>query len=422
MMLMNISKGLAVGIILLFVGTAIIPTSGQQTKNDFLPMIRESTLYVGGSGPGNYTRIQDAVDNASDGDTVFVYDDSSPYVESVDINKAVRLLGENRNTTMIEGTTHPPGAPLGIHAHVTVCNFTIKGNGYGIYIFSMNNTIQGITFISTDSSGISIDCHGDDNTITNNFFVSGGYYYIAVVSDSNVISNNYFEAGDYTQCIDVAGGNYNIIKNNNFRDVMTGIILEYSSHNNIITGNTFSPSCYYDCHLYSSYNNTIYYNNFTSPTKVFDNRQNLWNEEYPSGGNYWGDYPNEDHYSGANQTKSGSDGIGDQPVNISGGNNQDHLPLIVPYQMTQLAFIFTSGLRLRGSITNGYTTALRVYARTRVDGGFVLGGREALLMLPKPLESGEQVKIKFPFIFGFGKVRLTVALWAENAPYIETTR
>jgi len=32
-----------------------------------------NTLYVGGSGPNNYTKIQDAIDNASNGDTVFVY-------------------------------------------------------------------------------------------------------------------------------------------------------------------------------------------------------------------------------------------------------------------------------------------------------------------------------------------------------------
>ena len=40
-----------------------------------------NTLYVGGLGPGNYTTIQAAIDDASDGDTVFVYDDSSPYYE-----------------------------------------------------------------------------------------------------------------------------------------------------------------------------------------------------------------------------------------------------------------------------------------------------------------------------------------------------
>ena len=32
-----------------------------------------STYYVGGSGGGNYSSIQDAIDDASDGDTVFVY-------------------------------------------------------------------------------------------------------------------------------------------------------------------------------------------------------------------------------------------------------------------------------------------------------------------------------------------------------------
>ena len=60
-------------------------------------------LYVGGSGPGNYSRIQDAVDNASSGDTVFVYDDSSPYYESITINAGISLRGEHRNTTSIEG-------------------------------------------------------------------------------------------------------------------------------------------------------------------------------------------------------------------------------------------------------------------------------------------------------------------------------
>jgi len=31
-----------------------------------------NTLYVGGDGPGNYTRIQNAIDNATNEDTIFV--------------------------------------------------------------------------------------------------------------------------------------------------------------------------------------------------------------------------------------------------------------------------------------------------------------------------------------------------------------
>ena len=38
-------------------------------------------LYVGGSGPGNFSKIQDAVDNTSDGDIVFVY--SGFYQENI---------------------------------------------------------------------------------------------------------------------------------------------------------------------------------------------------------------------------------------------------------------------------------------------------------------------------------------------------
>ncbi|MEE9340745.1 MAG: hypothetical protein V3V21_03685, partial [Thermoplasmata archaeon] len=32
-----------------------------------------TTLYVGGAGPGNYTTIQGAIDNATPGDSVYVY-------------------------------------------------------------------------------------------------------------------------------------------------------------------------------------------------------------------------------------------------------------------------------------------------------------------------------------------------------------
>ncbi|RLF45340.1 MAG: hypothetical protein DRN29_06910, partial [Thermoplasmata archaeon] len=60
-------------------------------------------LYVGGSGTGNYSRIQDAIDDANDGDTIFVYSNSSPYYEHIIINKSINLVGENKNTTIIDG-------------------------------------------------------------------------------------------------------------------------------------------------------------------------------------------------------------------------------------------------------------------------------------------------------------------------------
>ena len=50
-----------------------------------------NNLYVGGTGEGNYTKIQDAIDDASDMDTVFVY--NGTYYENVFIDKTINLIG-----------------------------------------------------------------------------------------------------------------------------------------------------------------------------------------------------------------------------------------------------------------------------------------------------------------------------------------
>ncbi|MCJ7423045.1 hypothetical protein MUP01_02090, partial [Candidatus Bathyarchaeota archaeon] len=57
---------------------------------------------------------------------------------------------------------------------------------------------------------------------------------------------------------------------------------------------------------------------------------NVWDDGYPSGGNYWSDYAGLDLYRGAYQNESGSDGIGDVPYNIDASNN-DHYPLMTPW-------------------------------------------------------------------------------------------
>jgi pectin methylesterase-like acyl-CoA thioesterase len=49
--------------------------------------IFSQTLYVGGTGPNNYTKIQDAIDNASNQDTIFVY--NGIYQEHIIINKEI---------------------------------------------------------------------------------------------------------------------------------------------------------------------------------------------------------------------------------------------------------------------------------------------------------------------------------------------
>jgi len=91
-------------------------------------------LYVGGSGPNNYTKIQDAIDNASDGDTVFVFDDSSPYMENIVVDTSITLWGEEKNTTIIDGGHQGHGVNISAD-NVTVRGFTIQncdGNESGL--------------------------------------------------------------------------------------------------------------------------------------------------------------------------------------------------------------------------------------------------------------------------------------------------
>lgn len=58
-----------------------------------------TTLYVGGSGPGNFTSIQTAISAATQGDTVFVY--NGTYFEHISITKPLSLIGERKETTRI---------------------------------------------------------------------------------------------------------------------------------------------------------------------------------------------------------------------------------------------------------------------------------------------------------------------------------
>ena len=123
-----IKKGVVVSVILLFVSVSVISSTGTVVEKKYIKptFYNGNILYVGGSGPGNYTRIQDAIDNASNGDTVFVY--TGIYYEHVRVKKAIKLIGENRDTTVIDanGSSRPVYLIVG---DVTVTGFTLQNSG-----------------------------------------------------------------------------------------------------------------------------------------------------------------------------------------------------------------------------------------------------------------------------------------------------
>ena len=137
-------KCLVVGVVVLFIGMCVVPSTGTIIKEPYEQVSSGNTLYVGGDGPGNYSKIQDAIDDAVDGDTVFVYDDSSPYYENVVVDKRIILIGENKNTTIIDGNEGADTININ-SGNVNISGFTIKNGSAGIRIENLpsydNNVI-----------------------------------------------------------------------------------------------------------------------------------------------------------------------------------------------------------------------------------------------------------------------------------------
>jgi len=130
------------GVILLFVGSCTIAACAQPRETSSLTT-RGDWLYVGGSGPGNYTKIQDAIDNATDGDTVFVY--RGTYHEELNIQKSIALRGESMNLTIIDLDHIYPLPSGGIVMNVSnASNVTIENFCFINHFSYAGNTTGGI--------------------------------------------------------------------------------------------------------------------------------------------------------------------------------------------------------------------------------------------------------------------------------------
>ncbi|MCK5613964.1 hypothetical protein KAR91_69520, partial [Candidatus Pacearchaeota archaeon] len=114
------------------------------------------------------------------------------------------------------------------------------------------------------------------------------------------------------------------------------------SNSNTLSGNTVNSSRDHDIVLSMSENNRIYHNNLMSfNIQAVDSHSNgnLWDNDYPSGGNYYRNYyDGVDLKNGKEQDQVGSDGIGDTPQLISNGAGliiaQDRYPLMKPWGTT----------------------------------------------------------------------------------------
>jgi len=235
-----------IGITILFLGTYITPSVA--IDNQIKPISNGNTLYVGGTGEGNYSSIQDAIDNASIGDTVFVYDDSSPYYENVVVDKSINLIGEDKNTTIIDADGIGSVVRLAVN-YITVSGFTIQNSGNKP---ETNSGIEAGRFGSQADYSII-----KDNKIVNNWdgihsVFSNECHYI-----NNIIMNNRNHGIYLRACDENCNISYNIIKNNK----ENGMVIHEKGHfvfRNIIENNSIGI-LFSDCEVTENiFNNNNY--------------------------------------------------------------------------------------------------------------------------------------------------------------------
>lgn len=220
--------------------------------NDKIPLTltNSKTLYVGGTGLGNYSSIQNAINDASEGDTVFVFNDSSPYYENITINKGIFLIGENRKTTIIDGLKLTFNIIKILADGVTISGFTIQNcdnsdyGGVGITIIRGDNISINNNIISTSDKPYGVS-HGIRSyyrelgnkyiNVSDNIFTNNDWAIHFIHTPFASIQNNIF----YNNKAAIHCNGYTNIQNN-LIDECKYIGISIDGESNIISKNTIS--------------------------------------------------------------------------------------------------------------------------------------------------------------------------------------
>jgi parallel beta-helix repeat protein len=235
-------------------------------------------------------------------------------------------------------TRNSQGMILAGSDNCLLMNLTISHNDHGLYLFdSSENHVYGCN-ISYNQVGISLEyCYR--NSVDFNTVVQAHEGVVLSSSGDNNIIHNHIARNEYRGVfMGLSSGNdvaFNEVTENGGAGIEIssdgkGVLEHNTIHCNRLFNNTVGVL------LGDTSGNKVYSNNFINNTKqAMDTVSigsigygNAWDEDYPSGGNYWSDY---------NGTDSDYDGIGDTPYFID-ANNQDNYPLMGVFSNHEVAF------------------------------------------------------------------------------------
>jgi parallel beta-helix repeat protein len=304
-------KVFAIGIIFLFFGITISPFGISEKIHV------GNIITVDDDGDGDYTRIQDAVNNASAGDTIEVYsgtyyehyiqiylnnltirgiphelgggnDSGKPFVDGEGIEGTAGLFyfSDTKGVTIdgfhIENGGVPPGdwytmsasirADFATHATITNNTITLNGHDIGIALYDGDghNIIRDNQIVTIGYTAITID-NSDYNMVIHNY-VSGCKDGIVVISSTyNNISENVV-SNCRGMSVNLWDADFNTVSYNNFKDTIDEIYIADGYRNYFFYNNFINNS------------QTYYYGEWVISRCVFRLFNNKWDA------NYWDDW------------------------------------------------------------------------------------------------------------------------------------
>ncbi|HEC88200.1 MAG TPA: hypothetical protein ENI52_02670 [Thermoplasmata archaeon] len=219
----------------------LLPTNSNHIyfHKDISVGINNTTLYVGGSGANNYSKIQDAIDDASDGDTIIVY--FGIYKENLNIDKSLTIIGINK--PLIDGH-------ISVSKNIKFKNFKLKR----MHINSSLNILENLLPLNNETFFIIYFINSSYNEIYNCTVCDKQ-------EDDKYYWGMYFENSLNNELYNVSG---------NFVIQHSSINIEYSKINCLSSIDSYVNITYCKTHSISAYYSFFHMQNiFHNDRKIF---------------------------------------------------------------------------------------------------------------------------------------------------------
>jgi parallel beta-helix repeat protein len=283
----------------------------------------------------------------------------------VDLSHRSNVTVRNMEISMYNTGTFDSGVFLNCSSGNLVSGDNITADNGVFFSSSCSDNTVSENNITSDVYGVALWSSSSDNIILENRMINT-YYGIAVGSSC---SNNSVSGNNVTGCgygiglwssssgntvsgntitlnsgygVRLASSSGNSIVGNDIAENHEGISVGSDSCANGVFGNNITDNyygVYYDYGVYLGpvFGNRFYHNNIMNNTRQVlveapsppgpGGPMDVWDDGYPSGGNYWSDYAGVDVRNGPYQNESGGDGTGDTAYVID-VNNKDRYPLM----------------------------------------------------------------------------------------------